>query len=246
MSASESSGPVDGRELAESAEPVRLSTLKRALAFVWGGGFFGALVFVPVGRIDWIPGWAYVGLMSVYMLATVVYLQRVNPEIIVHRTSLKKGTETWDKVWIGVFAPMFLAIYVVAGLDARFGWAPLPLWVWAIGFALFVPGGLLVLRAMGENPFFEKTVRIQSERGHHVIDTGPYGTVRHPGYVGLFGWILSTPLLLTSTWAVLPTALAVIGLVIRTALEDRTLQKKLPGYADYATRVRSRLIPGVW
>ena len=103
--------------------------------------------------------------------------------------------ETWDGVWAGVFMPTFIAIFVVAGYDIHNGWAPLPTWVWPIGVVLFVLGGGLFLRAMAENPFFEKTVRIQSERGHHVIDTGPYRKVRHPGYVGLFAWILSIPLL---------------------------------------------------
>jgi protein-S-isoprenylcysteine O-methyltransferase Ste14 len=159
---------------------------------------------------------------------------------------LGKGTETWDWVWEGLFSPVLVSILVVAGLDIRSGWAPLPLWVWPIGLVLFVLGGGLFLRAMAENPFFEKTVRIQSERGHHVIDTGPYRTVRHPGYVGMFAFILSFPLLLTSAWALLPTALTMIGLLVRTALEDRTLQNKLPGYADYVARVRWRLIPGVW
>ena len=96
------------------------------------------------------------------------------------------------------------------------------------------------------NPFFEKTVRIQTDRGHRVIDSGPYAYVRHPGYVGFLGWIFSTPLLLSSASAFVPALLAVILLVIRTALEDRTLRAELPGYAEYTDRVRFRLIPGIW
>jgi protein-S-isoprenylcysteine O-methyltransferase Ste14 len=112
--------------------------------------------------------------------------------------------------------------------------------------AIFVPGWALAIWSMVVNPFFEKTVRIQTDHGHRVIDTGPYAYVRHPGYVGFVGWILSTPLLLASAWAFVPALLAVVGLVIRTALEDRTLHAELPGYAEYAARVRFRLIPGVW
>ena len=96
------------------------------------------------------------------------------------------------------------------------------------------------------NPFFEKTVRIQKERGHHVIDTGPYAVVRHPGYAGFVGWIISAPLLLASAWAFIPALLAVVGILVRTILEDRTLQAELPGYCEYAVRVRFRLVPGVW
>ena len=96
------------------------------------------------------------------------------------------------------------------------------------------------------NPFFEKTVRIQTDRGHRVIDRGPYAYVRHPGYLGFVGWILAAPLLLLSAWAVVPSFLAVLGIVIRTALEDRTLKLELPGYTDYAARVHYRLIPRLW
>jgi len=189
---------------------------------------------------------AFIVLMVVFMLAHFFYVYLVNPEVIEHRMWPGKGVETWDWVWAGVSSPVFAAIFVVAWLDIRSGWAPLPPWVWPIGLVLFVLGGGLFLRAMAESPFFEKTVRIQTERGHYVVDTGPYRTVRHPGYVGALAFFLSFPLLLTSAWALLPTALAMISLVIRTVLEDRTLQKKLTGYADYALRVRWRLIPGVW
>ena len=102
------------------------------------------------------------------------------------------------------------------------------------------------MRSMVENPYFEKTVRIQADRGHRVIDTGPYAYVRHPGYLGFEGWILATPLLLASAWAFAPTLLATLGILIRTALEDRTLHAELPGYSEYAARIRFRLIPGVW
>ncbi len=112
--------------------------------------------------------------------------------------------------------------------------------------AIFIPGAALFSWSMVVNPFFEKTVRIQTDRGHRVIDTGPYAFVRHPGYLGFVGWTLSAPLLLASAWAFVPAVLSVVGIVVRTALEDRTLQAELPGYPEYAARVRSRLIPGVW
>jgi protein-S-isoprenylcysteine O-methyltransferase Ste14 len=191
----------------------------------------------------WRDFWA---LVALWALAQFVYVGRVNPQILKHRIGLKKGTESWDWVWFSVFVPVLSGIFVVANLDLRANGGLLPHWARPVGLVLFVLGGGLFLRAMGENPFFEKTVRIQSERGHHVIETGPYRFVRHPGYVGMVAWVISFPLLLTSRWALLPTGLTVICLVVRTAFEDRTLHKKLPGYADYATRVRSRLMPGVW
>jgi protein-S-isoprenylcysteine O-methyltransferase Ste14 len=99
---------------------------------------------------------------------------------------------------------------------------------------------------MGVNPFFEKTVRIQTERGHYVIDTGPYRFIRHPGYLGFLGWCLSTPLFLGSWWSLLPALLCIAALAVRTRLEDRTLHQELSGYREYAGRVRYRLIPGIW
>lgn len=194
-----------------------------------------------------IPLWGGVwALMVIFGLCQLLYVGRVNPEIIKHRMWLKKGTETWDWVWFSVFIPLFCAIFATANLDMRSEWDSLPQWVRPVGLALFVLGGGLFLRAMAENPFFEKTVRIQSERNHRVIDTGPYRVVRHPGYVGMLAWVLSFPLLLTSRWAILPAALAASWLVVRTALEDRTLHRKLPGYREYAERVRSRLVPSLW
>ena len=157
-----------------------------------------------------------------------------------------KGTKTWDKVWAALFAPVMVAVHVVAGLDARDGLASLPRAAWPVGLAIFVLGSALLAWSMAVNPFFEKTVRIQRERGHRVVDTGPYAFVRHPGYVGFVGWILSTPLLLGSARALVPALLAVAGIVLRTALEDRTLLDELPGYPEYAARVRYRLMPGVW
>ena len=129
---------------------------------------------------------------------------------------------------------------------SRFEWSTMSPIFWPAGLILFVVGAMLFSRSMGVNPFFEKTVRIQSDRGHRVIDTGPYSVVRHPGYLGFFGWCLSAPLLLGSWWAFVPAGLTLVGLIIRTALEDRTLRKELEGYEAYSTRVRYRLLPGVW
>jgi protein-S-isoprenylcysteine O-methyltransferase Ste14 len=212
-----------------------------ATAFV-----FAALLFLPAGRLDWALGWTYVGIMVVYTTITWACLLRWNPELIAPRMRFGKWTKTWDKVWAVLSAPVLIAVYVVAGLEARDGVSSLPVAVWLPGLAIFVLGAAMLTWSMVVNPFFEKTVRIQTDHGHRVIDTGPYAYVRHPGYVGFVGWILATPLLLASAWAFIPAVLAVVGIVIRTALEDRTLQAELPGYAEYAARVRFRLIPGVW
>lgn len=218
-----------------------------AAAMGAGLAMFAAAVFLPAGRFDWPAAWVYLALLTVFMLANLAYLQRVNPELIERRARLGQGTKRWDLVWSALFTPLFLAVYVVAGLDAgRQGGSSAFGWPWLAGLALFLSGAALFGRAMGENPFFEKTVRIQSDRGHRVVETGPYRLVRHPGYLGFFGWILATPLLLGSWWALVPALLSIGGVAVRTALEDRTLIHELPGYADYAKRTRYRLVPGIW
>ncbi len=150
---------------------VALAAAVFALAIIW-----------PAGRLSWVAGWLYVGIVTLYLLVNVAYLMRVNPELIEARMRMGKGTKGWDIVWGVVFGPIMLAIYVIAGLDAvRFGWSTMsPLW-WPIGLILFVPGAALFSWSMGVNPFFEKTVRIQTDRGHRVIDTNQPKKPTYPG-----------------------------------------------------------------
>ncbi len=226
--------------------PPRMPAALVGLGVASSGLVFMALLFVPAGRLDWTLGWIYVGIIVATVATNWVCLQRWNPELIERRMRFGKWTKTWDKVWAALSAPVMIAIYLVAGLEARGGDSSLPGTAWPLGLAIFIPGTALFTWSMVVNPFFEKTVRIQTDRGHRVIDTGPYAYVRHPGYLGFVGWILSAPLLLASAWAFVPALLTVVGLVIRTALEDRTLHAELPGYREYAARVRFRLIPGIW
>ena len=207
---------------------------------------FAVLLFAPAGRLDWTLGWVYLGIVAVNVTTSWACLRRWNPELIERRMRFGKGTKTWDKIWAVLFALVMIAVYVVAGLEVREGVSNPAGAVWLLGLAIFIPGSAMLTWSMVVNPFFEKTVRIQTDHGHRVIDTGPYAYVRHPGYVGFAGWIVATPLLLESSWALIPTLLAVVGIVIRTALEDLTLHAELPGYPQYAARVRFRLIPGVW
>jgi len=204
------------------------------------------LVFVLARRLGWTLGWIYVGIVVATLIINLVCLLRWNPELIRRRMRVSKFTKTWDKVWAVLFGLAIIAIYVVAVMETRHRVSNAPGAAWLLGLAIFVPGWALAIWSMVVNPFFEKTVRIQTDHGHRVIDTGPYAYIRHPGYVGFAGWILSTPLLLASTGAFVPALIAVGLLVIRTALEDRTLRDELPGYAVYANRVCFRLIPGVW
>jgi protein-S-isoprenylcysteine O-methyltransferase Ste14 len=232
---------VEKQTNSQTTMPKVIGGLAVAAMFVGAG-----LVFVLARRLGWTLGWIYVGMVVATLTINLACLLRWNPELIRRRMRVSKFTKTWDKVWAVLFGLAMIAIYVAAVMEARDRVSSAPGAAWLLGLAIFVPGWALAIWSMVVNPFFEKTVRIQTDHGHRVIDTGPYAYMRHPGYVGFSGWMLSTPFLLVSTWAFVPALITVVLLVIRTALEDRTLLEELPGYDEYASRVRFRLIPGVW
>ncbi len=225
-------------------EASRPAIMLRLLAFV---AILAAILFAAAGRWNWLQGWLY---MAVYAAVTVValYVVPLDPELIAERTQIKEGVKEWDKrlnVVGGVLYP--LAILVVAGLNERFGWPPrVAPAVLLVALGIAAAGNLLSVRASAVNKFYGRFVRIQKERGHHVIDAGPYGTIRHPGYLGQIIFSLASAVALGSVWALIPSGLFSALLVVRTVLEDRTLQEELEGYREYAQRVRFRLIPYVW
>ena len=148
---------------------------------------------------------------------------------------------------LGLLIPAMVSILPVAALDdGRYHWHPVPWWVCGIGYVLLIAGLAGLTWAEAVNKFFEPTVRIQADRGHTVIDTGPYAIVRHPGYVAAGPLVLGMALSLRSYWALIPALLTCLLLVVRTVWEDRTLREELPGYKEYVRRVRYRLVPGVW
>jgi protein-S-isoprenylcysteine O-methyltransferase Ste14 len=156
------------------------------------------------------------------------------------------------KAWGKVLAPLMalsvsFPLVILAGLDHRFGWSPVfPLWLIVLGFLLISLGYAFASWALIENRFFSSVVSIQVDRGHEVCDSGPYRIVRHPGYAGNMLALPGLVLALSSMWTLIPAAVALIITVIRTVPEDQTLQNELPGYRDYARRVRYRLIPGIY
>jgi protein-S-isoprenylcysteine O-methyltransferase Ste14 len=209
--------------------------------------YFALFLFLPAGTWAWAKGWLFIGVFLGTVVIAAVYLWRVNPEVWVARTRSQEGTKRWDKILLAFFFPAVYAIVPVAALDdGRFHWLPLPSWVVGVGYALFLVGMGIVTWVEAVNPFFEVTVRLQTERGHKVIDTGPYTLVRHPGYVAGILFCLGTALCLGSVWALVPAGIASALLILRTQWEDQTLQAELAGYKEYTQRVRYRLIPGVW
>ncbi|MBW2525683.1 MAG: isoprenylcysteine carboxylmethyltransferase family protein [Deltaproteobacteria bacterium] len=214
---------------------------------VVGVGLFAVAILASAGTYAWPAGWAYILLVAFGSACFRLVVAWKNPGLISIRAKVGQGTKWWDKVFLAIYLPITFALVVVAGFDAvRFGWSTMSPWLWPVGFVLFAGATALGAWAMAINPHFESTVRIQHDRGHRVIDSGPYRFVRHPGYLSALGSTLSTPLLLGSWWAFVPAALLAATFVVRTLLEDRTLHRELPGYAEYAARVRCRLLPGLW
>ena len=206
-----------------------------------------AILFVAAGRFDWKWAWVFLGISVVSMLVNGTILLRTSPETIAERGRAKE-TKDWDKIVGGLYSLfLFLLLPLVAGLDTRFGWTGEISSTWnIIGAAVLALALGLAGWAMIVNAYFSTAVRIQVDRGQTVCRAGPYRFVRHPGYVGFILQSLATPLLLGSAWALMPAVAAAAILIIRTSLEDRTLQLELPGYKDYAHEIRYRLVPRVW
>jgi protein-S-isoprenylcysteine O-methyltransferase Ste14 len=221
---------------------------RRLLAFLVGMPvYFALFMFLPAGMWAWTRGWLFIVVFLVTMVVAGLYLWRVNPEVVAARTRSHEGTKRWDRILVPFLLVAVCTVPPVAALDdGRFHWFPRPWWVCGIGYVLFAVGFGIVAWAEAVNKFFEVTVRIQTDRGQKVIDTGPYAIVRHPGYVGAVFFCVGIALSLGSVWALVPAGLACALFVLRTRWEDETLQSELPGYKEYTERTRYRLIPGLW
>ncbi len=206
-----------------------------------------AILFLASGRLDWMMAWVYLGVYVGLIAVNAIVLLPRDPELIAERGQIKENAKGWDKTLSGFYTLCGLSILVVSGLDQRLDWSSrLSVAVELVALAIYILGFALASWAMASNRFFSSVVRIQTDRGHTVATGGPYRFVRHPGYVGMMVSALGTTILLGSLWAFIPTVLLIGLVVLRTALEDRTLQNELGGYKEYAGRVRYRLLPGVW
>lgn len=207
----------------------------------------GLALFLTAGRLDWPAAWIFLGSYLLMVLTAGVWVARKHPDVVNERGKIAHNAKSWDKVLMTIYTVMLFVLFGVAGLDAgRFGSSTMPIVVQAAGYIGFVLSMVVTFWAMAANPFLSTVVRIQDDRGHYVITSGPYRYVRHPMYAMMFLMWPGTALLLGSGWALIPAAAIIAVFVIRTALEDRMLQAELPGYAEYAQRTRYRLVPGVW
>jgi protein-S-isoprenylcysteine O-methyltransferase Ste14 len=201
-----------------------------------------AVLFLAAGRIDWWEAWAYVAEAFIVITVSRGFMMLKNPDMAMERAEAahRENLKSWDRILmplVAIYGP--LVSWIVAGLDVRFGWSPdLPDGIQIFALAIITTSSLYSSWAMIVNRFFSSHVRIQTDRGHIVVSNGPYRFMRHPGYAGgLVGWI-AAPFFFSSYWVAIPSIIVIIATIIRTELEDRTLQEELPGYMAYAQKVR--------
>lgn len=200
-------------------------------------------------RWNWWEAWVYAAICIVSFAVSRALASRRHPDLLAERARLLRheNAKAWDRVLAPLVGLGGGLVPLVAGLEARFAWSPtFSLAARLLSLVMILAGFALGSFALIENRFFSGMVRIQADRGHHLVSTGPYRWMRHPGYAGALLTYLATPVFLSSRWAFLPVVLVVIALVIRTKLEDAALQEELEGYRAYADHVPHRLIPGVW
>ena len=207
-----------------------------------------AVLFASAGRVDVPMFWVYLAVHSGAQLMMALVVFRRNRDLLEERQKPGENAKVWDRPLLRFYILFTLSLFVAAGLDVgRFHWSDtVPLWVQVAALVGFVLSFAFNIWAMAVNNFYSRVVRIQRDRGQYVVTDGPYRFVRHPSYIGtIFSWACAA-LALGSWFALVPVALTAATFTVRTALEDRTLQEELPGYKEYAGRVRYRLLPGVW
>jgi protein-S-isoprenylcysteine O-methyltransferase Ste14 len=227
--------------------PKETDRRRLVLGVGWTLFIFVLCLFLPAGSWAWARGWLFFLVTVAAGVVITLFLKRVNPEVVAARVNRHGGTKHWDRVLLAIFLPTVMLIPILAALDdGRFHWSHVPWWLCVVGYVLLLAGLAGMTWAEAVNKHFEPTVRIQTDRGHTVIDTGPYALIRHPGYVAASLIFVGIALSLGSLWALIPAILSCLLLVVRTVLEDRTLRAELSGYEEYTHRVRYRLVPGVW
>ena len=207
------------------------------------------LLFVPAGTLAWPAAWIFLVEFSLASALITRWLLRHNPALLEERMKppIQRDQKPWDKALMALFLFLWCSWFDAMALDAvSFGWSVVQLWLRILGAIAIAVSLYIMVLIMRTNSFAVPVVKIQAERGHHAISDGPYAIVRHPMYGGALLLILGTPLLLGSWWGLALSPLLVLLFAARAVMEEHTLIAELPGYADYAARVRYRLIPMVW
>lgn len=212
------------------AQTRRKKTIQRIVQVLVTTALQTAILFGAAGRLDWAWGWGFIGGSLLMILVNALILTWINPNVIAERADIA-GMRRWDALVGGAFALAYtIGLPLVAGLDVRSSWTDMALWIHWAGAVVFLVGAALFIWAMAVNAHFATVVRVGEEGKHQVVMSGPYRIVRHPGYLGVVFQSVGTPLILGSWWAFIPAAVALVALMFRTVLEDRTLQAELAGY----------------
>ena len=209
---------------------------------------FTLALFLPIGTFAWLAGWIFLLLFLGFYLAVTLWLFRHNPGLLQERMHLGSSDQKgWDKVLFPLLLLLPFVWLMFIALDAvRFHWSPLPVWLQFVGALVLLGSFYLLFLTFRENTYLSTIVRIQADRGHTVVSTGPYHYVRHPMYTGMLAFFVGTPLLLGSGYGIVGGLLLMLMLARRAVLEERTLQTELHGYAAYMRQVKYRLVPYVW
>ncbi len=212
---------------------------------------FAIALLWPAGTWRWWEAWIIIGLWTVFGVVLTHYLLRHDPALLAERMKfipLDKDQKVWDKVLMLLFFIAYIGLYIISGFDVvRYEWSePLPVWMKIIAVLVHLPCFLLLGWVMRENTYLSQVVKIDEDRGHQVVTTGPYALVRHPMYTVVIVLLFAIPVALGSRFALILAAFLTLLLLIRTYFEDRTLHAELEGYPEYAKQTRYRLIPGIW
>lgn len=202
-----------------------------------------AITFVPAGTLAYWEGWVYLAILLIPMFFVMAYLLKNAPDLLVRRMKMREREAEQNRI-IKFSYVLFLVVFILPGLDHRFGWSDVPVPVVIFADILVLLGYGFVFLVFRENQYAARVVEV--EQGQKVIDTGPYVMVRHPMYLGVLVMYISSPLALGSYWAVLPMLLIIPILVARLRNEEVVLVRDLPGYSAYMQQTRYRLIPGIW
>jgi protein-S-isoprenylcysteine O-methyltransferase Ste14 len=209
----------------------------------------GVLLFLPAGHYRWPQAWAFLAIFTFGSVAFSAWLWRRDPALLAARLGplIQRGQPLWDQIFLVTFIALWCGWLVLMALDTQV-WhtSDMPPLANALGGLLVIAGYAATLLVFRENSFATPVIRVQTEREHHVIDTGPYALVRHPMYAAALLYLVGMPLLLGSWYGLLVVPVIMAGVSWRAVFEERLLKRDLPGYADYMARVRYRLIPGVW
>ena len=213
------------------------------IKFTLGVVIIGLLIFLPAGSFNYLNGWLFMGVLFIPMFIAGVIMMIKNPKLLASRLDAKEKQKS-QGVLIKLSGLMFIVGFVLAGLDYRFNWLPIPPIVSYISVAIFLISYICFAEVLRENTYLSRTIKV--EEGQTVVDTGLYGVVRHPMYTATVFLFLSMPLILGSLISFFVFLIYPVLIVSRIIGEEKLLEKELKGYAEYKKKVKYRLIPFIW